>query len=421
MSKWDLARYQDFIAWATEERDRLRAKRDAAQARLPLKFLQQQAHFTTPASNLEMVTKAVEKGWSATPRILEKMEISWAQLADHLGVEETAIQDVLNGDPQSPLVMVDGEDAQALRDDVVERGRDNAIRVFREASWGRTLRFYRPSGLRLDYCVEDLAIVLSQAAEGRAPEDFPIDGIIWPKAEHPDELRWVGDMLGKLEEKIGLPHGRIKMQFLIESGWGLWNLPKLVEATTGRLAGLIFGIADYAADIQLPHIVNDHPVCDVARGLIVNLAGAVGVPAIDNMTVNYPVPDRTKSAADNRQLVLDRLKECYDDARHGQWLGMSGKWVGHPLQLFVVRLAYQTALPQAEIDAEVRKIDAYDEAVAAELGATIIEGVMSDRATDRHARNKLRTAVALGRLSTDKALQLGLVTQAEVDSLNPTR
>ena len=68
--------------------------------------------------------------------------------------------------PRSPFVMIDSEDAQALREDVILRGRENAIKVFREAKWGPTLRFYRPSGLRLDFCLDDLVTVLTEAGKG---------------------------------------------------------------------------------------------------------------------------------------------------------------------------------------------------------------------------------------------------------------
>jgi citrate lyase beta subunit len=309
--------------------------------------------------------------------------------------------------------MVDGEDAQALRDDVIARGRENAVGAFREAGWNKTLRFYRPSGLNLQYCIDDLVIVLTQAAKGVAPEDFPVDGIIWPKAEHPEELKMISDLLGELEEKLGLEKNRIKMQFLVESGWGAAQLFELVKPVMPRLAGIIFGIADYSADVDLPVIENNHPVCDWARATIINVAGALGVPAIDNMTVNYPVADKTLSLEGNKAMILDRLKEAFDDAAHGQALGMDGKWVGHPAQLFVVRLAYSQAFPEAEVIKEVEKIEAYTVAVEAELGATIIEGVMSDRATDRHARRKLRKAVALGYLDPERALRVGIITADE--------
>lgn len=429
--------WQDLVDRAEARRQELIAQASRQKADLPLKFLRQQAHFTTPASDLAMATKAVENGLSATPKILEKFGITLNEVSDRLQVPLPEIEAVLGSDPRSPLVMIDGEDAQALRDDVVARGRENAIKVFTSAQWGRTLRFYRPSGMNLPYCVQDLVTVFSRVGEsdGRTESDragsarpFPIDGIIFPKVEHPAELQWVDEILAGIESRLGLATSSIKVQFLVEGGWAALQLPELVKPVMPRLAGIIFGIADYSADIGLPAIVNDHPVCDLARGLIVNMAGALGVPSIDNMTVNYPVADKALDAQrrdisvgaapnGNKEKILARLKECFDDARHGFGLGMDGKWVGHPAQLFACLLAYRSALPQKEIDTEVAKIEAYQKAVAAEQGATIIEGVMSDRATDRHARMRLRKAVAYGRLDPKKALSLGVITQAEANQV----
>ncbi|MGH7435381.1 MAG: DUF6986 family protein [Polyangiaceae bacterium] len=414
---WNLDAYSPLLKQWDARRAALLDNRKHLTADLPLKFYRQQAHFTTPASNLEMVTKAVEKGSAAAPKVLEKLGISIAEVADTLKVADREIERELSADPQSPFVMVDGEDAQALRDDVVERGRENAIKVFREAKWGRTLRFYRPSGLSLDYCLRDILIVLNEAGKGFAPERFPIDGIVWPKTEHPEELALVGEILGEIEKRNGLKENQIKIEFLVESGWAASQLPLLVKASIHRLAGIIWGIADYSADIGLPHIINDHPVCDWVRMNIVNLAGGIGVPSIDNMTVNYPVANAALSAADNKKLVLSRMKEVFDDAVHGQKLGMDGKWVGHPLQLLCVRLAYRLAFTDEELKAELSKIEAYTKAVDNQVGATIIEGVMSDRATDRHARWKLRKAIARGHVPTAKGLELGLITKEEAAQL----
>jgi citrate lyase beta subunit len=384
---------------------------------LPLKFLRQQAHFTTPASNYDMALKAVEKGSGAAARILEKFSISLAELSETLEVPVSTLQAELEAEPHSPFVMIDSEDAQALREDVILRGRENAIKVFREAKWGPTLRFYRPSGLRLDFCLDDLVTVLTEAGKGLPPEKYPVDGIVWPKAEQPEEIAFVCEVLEGIEDRLGLEKNRIKLEFLVESGWAVAQLPLLVKAAMPRLAGIIFGIADYSADIGLPTIHNDHPVCDWARAAIVNMAGTVGVPAIDNMTVDYPVADSRLSDGENHLFIKKRIKHVFDDARHGEQLGMDGKWVGHPLQLFAVRLAYRLALPEEEIRAETDKILSYAQAVADEQGATIIEGVMSDRATDRHARNKLRKAIALGLLDTQKGLELGLITEQELKEI----
>lgn len=410
---WNLEAYASLLGQWDARRKELLDNREALSADLPLRFYRQQAHFTTPASNLEMVMKAVEKGSAAAAKVLEKLGISTGELSDALRIPQSEVERELCAPPQAPFVMVDGEDAQALRDDVVQRGRENAIKVFREARWGKTLRFYRPSGLNLDYCLRDILIVLTESAKGTSPDTFPVDGIVWPKTEHPGELALVCEILGTIERKLGLRENQIKLEFLVESGWAVAQLPLLVKASIHRLAGIIWGIADYSADIGLPHIVNDHPLCDWVRMTIVNLAGAIGVPSIDNMTVNYPVPNASLTAAANKALVLARLKETYDDAVHGQKLGMDGKWVGHPLQLLCVRLAYRLAFTEEELREEIEKIDAYKKAVAQEFGATIIKGVMSDRATDRHARWKVRKAIACGHLAAARGLELGVITEDE--------
>lgn len=385
---------------------RLLEARAETKAELPLRFLRQQAHFTTPASDLTLATKAVEGGLAPANRLFEKLDISRAELAETLDVPSAAVNALLD-DPsvRSPMVMLDGEDAQALRDDVVERGRSNAAKLLREGAWGSSLRFYRPSGLELPYCIGDLLSVLSEAG--------PIDGVIWPKVEQPEELEWVCDALLAIERRLGVHPNSIRLGFLIESGWGLANLPALVKVSAPRLASIIFGITDYAADIGLLEAPNNHPAADAARLAIVNAAGAVGVPAIDNMTVAYPVADKTLDAAANKQRILARVRECYDDARRGISLGLSGKWVGHPAQLFACLLAYRQAIPAERIAAEIRNLEAYSKAVAAEKGTTVIGGVMTDRANDRHTRALLRKAVAWGALEVKRAVELGIVTEEE--------
>ena len=197
--------------------------------------------------------------------------------------------------------------------------------------------------------MRDLATrCLTQAGRGRDAADFPIDGIIWPKVEQPVAARVGVRHPGRASSaELGLPENRIRVQFLVESGWAMANLVEIARIARPRLAGIIFGIADYSADINLPAIENDHFVCDWARAAIVNLAGAIGVPAIDNMTVNYPVADKKLSDADNRaphpgahQGMLRRR-----DARPR--LGMTGKWVDHPAQFFAVMLADRMTFPQA--------------------------------------------------------------------------
>jgi len=159
------------------------------------------------------------------------------------------------------------------------------------------------------------------------------------------------------------------------------------------------------------------PSWNVAPGAeIVAVAGAVGVPAIDGMTLDYPVADPSLDAAANRTRWLDRMRLVYDDAVRARELGMLGKWVGHPAQLFAVLLAYEAAFTDEALEHEAAKLEAYGAALAADQGATMIAGVMSDRATDRHARVVLRQATAMGRFEPPRALVLGIIDQDELSA-----
>ncbi len=407
-------------AAARASRATLLATHCARQFELPLRFWRQQVHFTTPASGRP------EKALSAlagVPRLLARFELSVDAVAGHLGVDAAPLQAVLDAGDGLPAVLLDAEDAVAATAQAAEQARVGAIACFRNADFGHTLRLFRPAGLALDGCVDDLIDVLTGVADPRQPGDYPIDAVMWPKAESGEEIAWLCELLGTIEQRLGLPAGHIRVQFLVESARAVEHLPDLTHAAGARLAGIVWGIADYSADVGLPHIRNDHPVCDWARCALVNAAGACGVPAIDSMTLNYPTPLHRGEALtptqrdENRAKVLAALQQVYADARHGMDLGMSGKWVGHPLQAWLVLVAYREALPAARLAQDLAEMAAYQQAVTAGSGATIVgsgmQAYMADRASDRHVRSRLRRAAAWGLLPAADAARLGLISEAE--------
>ena len=410
---------------AEAERLELLAQRAASSAEMPLRFWNQHAHFTTPASGTP--EKAIQ-GLRAVPGLLDRFGIDVETLAEHSGASLDALKELVGGeDKHSPFVMVDVEDAVALNPESIAKARAGAVRCFTEGAWGSTLPFFRPAGLRLDTCVEDLTTVFGDVAERADGGEFPIAGIVWPKSEHPEEIRWVCDLLSRLEDRLGLAENSIRMEFLVESGYALAQLTELTKFAIGRLTGIIWGIADFSADTNLPAIKNTHPVCDWARYEIVNVAGAANVPAIDAMTLNYPTPlhrDKDLSESqknENRTKILGALKEVFDDAQHAISLGMSGKWVGHPLQLLMVMAAFREAVPAKQIEKDIREIEAYTKSVHAGAGATVMgegaDAYMADRATDRHLRARLRRATAWRRIDAARAHALGVITDAELQEL----
>ncbi|MEO5964304.1 MAG: aldolase/citrate lyase family protein [Candidatus Limnocylindrales bacterium] len=409
-------RLADAVAAFDASRDAILPELEARRAALPLRYWRQAAHFTTPAADGVMARKAVEGGTAPMARILERFGVTPGDLAERLETPVDRVETLLARPERAPLVMLDGEDAQALRDDVTDAGLHEAAATIAEADWAgsgpTSLRTFRPPGFGLGTTARDLASVIGALAERGAADR--LDAVIYPKVEHPEEIEALYAFLDAAEAAVGLPPRSIRVGFLVESGWAAARLPEITLAAIPRLCSIIYGLADYSADLGLAIIADDSALATWVRAEIVNVAGAAGVPAVDGMTLAYPVADPVLDAAANRARFLDRMALVHADAVRARELGMLGKWVGHPAQLFAVLLAFDAGLDPASLEVEAAKLKAYRVSVEDEgRGATIIGGVMSDRATDRHARVLLRRAVALGRFEPGRAVALGVIGSSE--------
>src|SRR5205085_1267433 len=138
--------------------------------------------------------------------------------------------------------------------ELLERGRANVVRAFNELDWGRRLRFFRPRGVELDPAHEDIAVIVERAGAN-------LDGLIYPKIEDADEVRSIDATLTALEERFGLPAGRIRVEALIESARAEENVFEIAQASR-RMAGLVLGTYDYWASLGLPAsgYRYDHPI-----------------------------------------------------------------------------------------------------------------------------------------------------------------
>jgi citrate lyase beta subunit len=292
--------------------------------------------------------------------------------------------------------MLDLEDSiPRSNDELLAQGRSNIIRAFNELDWGLRLRFFRPRGLELDPGFEDIATIV----EAAGPK---LDGLIYPKIEDADEVRSIDETLTTLEEGLGLARGQIKIEPLIESASAEENVFEIARSSR-RLVGLVFGSYDYWASLGLGAASYrvDHPLIAQARGRIVKAAAAVGVPAIAEMTTNYPTRDKTDEA---RTAAMEEFRR---DAFLARDFGFAGKWTGILDQTAAAVEIFQT--PDDEIERAVAEAKQFLEAEASGRGATMIDGKMADRATDRLNRNTLKKAFAMGRIDDALANELGLI------------
>src|SRR5262249_22487921 len=158
--------------------------------------------------------------------------------------------------------------------ELLQQGRDNVIRAFKELDWGKRLRFFRPRGYELDPNFEDVKVIIEAAG------NFP-DGLIYPKVEHPDELRALDKAVEESERLAGLTAGKIKIEVLIESANAVERVFEIASASE-RLVGLVFGSYDYWASLGMRDsgYIYDHPLLMYARVRLLSAASSVGIPAI---------------------------------------------------------------------------------------------------------------------------------------------
>lgn len=323
------------------------------------KYLLQMAHLTTPATVWKYVESAVTKS-------------------------------------KANLVMLDLEDS-IPRDnaELLEQGRANVVRAFNELDWGPRLRFFRPRGIELDPAHSDIAVIVEAAGS-------KLDGLIYPKIEDADEVRSIDETLTALEETFGLTPGGIRIEPLIESVSAEENVFEIARASR-RLVGLVFGSYDYWASLGMgaSSYRADHPLIAQARGRVVKAAASVGIPAIAEMTTNYPTRDKSD---EERRAAMEEFRS---DALLARDFGFAGKWTGIPDQTAMAVEIFQT--PDDEIERAINEAKQFLEAEASGRGATMIDGKMADRATDRLNRNTLKKAYALGRIDEALAKELGLI------------
>jgi citrate lyase subunit beta / citryl-CoA lyase len=294
------------------------------------------------------------------------------------------------------LVMLDLEDSIPRgNDDLLQQGRSNIINGYRNLDWGRKIKYFRPRGLALDPDFEDIAVIVSGAGD-------VIDGLIYPKIESPEEVVSIDRVLTDLEYANNLPHGKLTFQVLIESVNAEQKVFEIAKASR-RLSGLIFGAFDYWGSLGLlPHLYRaDHPIINDVRCRIVKAAASVGIPAIAEMTLNYPTKEKTDA---EKQAALD---ECRRDALIAFEYGFSGKWTGIPAQTEIAIEVF--ALSQERVDQAVKEMRLFLKAEAEGKGAVMIDGKMADRATDRINRALIRQAYDRGQVETSVMREFGLL------------
>jgi len=210
------------------------------------------------------------------------------------------------------------------------------------------------------------------------------DGIVVPKVESAEQLRWVDTQMTRLLAGREQPSAPLILIALVESAQGMVNVASIASAVPQRLRGLIFGADDYRASVGAVKSPSNDEV-SFARNLVLLHAKANGLDAIDLVQTNF---------ADTE--VVRR------EAMQGAALGYTGKQIIHPKQIEPVQAAFA---PDDALVAWAQRVqdeaDKQEKQGAQGRGAFVVDGQMVDRPLIVKAKQIIEKAKRCGKLPKD--------------------
>ncbi len=245
-----------------------------------------------------------------------------------------------------------------------------------------------------------------------------------PKIPIPEQVACLARVLAKLESKLSLSSGALKMELMIEltqslfDHEGRFNLPLLLEAAEGRCVAAHFGTYDYTASRNITAAYQEmtHPACDFAKELMQVAYSGTGLWLSDGATNILPVPPfREREGApltedqieENRRVVHDAWKVHIRHVFHSLRGGFYQGWDLHPNQLPTRYAAiYAFFLESRDVAAE-RLTNFINKAAQ----ATLVGDVFDDAATGQGLLNYFLRGINCGAITLDEALQTGLTLE----------
>ena len=272
-----------------------------------------------------------------------------------------------------------------------DKSRATMVEALNTLDFGKKVITVRPNNIRSEFFRGDMEAILSGAVD-------KFHGIIIPKCNGPEDVKLVSDTLDDLEKKNGWKT-KLAIEALIERPGALESALDMAKASP-RMAGLIFGIADYTAELGVdPSACLDiqNEVFYYEKKAVITAAKAAGLHAIDNVYLGLWRKDDTP----------ERIKEVEDGLRKkvqgSALIGMDGTWVIHPQQAVISNEAFTPN--EEQVKAAKHQLDFYHEMG----GGSMFDpetGEMIDEATAK---------IALMRVS--KAYLAGLVDKDYLDSM----
>lgn len=248
-----------------------------------------------------------------------------------------------------------------------EQARSTARQALLTLNFGESECLVRinPVGSGLE--VRDLEYVVSEKPAG----------IVIPKLESGEQVRWVSAKLADAEKRTGQPDGSMILIAVVETARGIINLSQITQSDP-RLQALIFGAEDFASDIGATRTPEAWEVF-YARSALVTHCAAANLQAIDQVYIDF-----------------NNTEGLVQDARQGANMGFSGKQIIHPKQVQPVQEVFTPS--DETVSYALRIMDAYKSSLEAGKGAFALDGKMIDAPIIKSAQRILEKARAAGKI-----------------------
>jgi citrate lyase beta subunit len=260
-------------------------------------------------------------------------------------------------------ICMDMEDGVAINRKA--EARTTVAKALQELDFGSSEKLARINSVNSGWEKDDIEAVLP----------YRPDGIVIPKVESVDQIKWGSELIEAAELKHGWPVNSIRMLVGVETARGILNLKEI--ASHHRLDAIIFGGEDYAASVGATRTLEAIELL-YAREAVVAACAAHDLQAIDIVTIDFKDLDFVRA-----------------EAEFGARLGYSGKQIIHPAQVEPVQSAFT---PGDEAIAYAKRVvDAFEASQKEGKGAFALDGKMIDMPLLRNAQKVLERAKAAGK------------------------
>jgi citrate lyase beta subunit len=284
---------------------------------------------------------------------------------------------------KSPVdhVMMDFEDACPY-EFKGPKSRQCIVEALNSLDFGKKVITVRPNNIRSEFFLGDLEAIVLGAVD-------KFHGIILPKVHGPDDIKYVSSLLDNLEKQAGWKT-QVQIESLIELPQAIVKAYDIATASP-RMAGLIFGIADFAATLGIREVVKNQNVnFHYSKQAVVVAAKAAGLHAIDN--VYLPLWRKE----DSKEKIAEIEAGLRDKNEGAANLGMDGTWVIHPQQARIANECYSPN--EKQIQYGTRVLNLYHEKGGGSMPDPET-GEMIDEATIKIALMDLAKAVQAGKVT----------------------